>query len=1039
LVLAVLFLASAAPAQETIRSQAVLQFTFDQDSGSAKDSAKAGQTADEGKLVNDPQRVASPFWNQPGKKALQLDAGRQQYVEIADGPDVDRPDALTFSLLFVNLQQPNAGGFHGLIAKRGTVDGKVYTNYGINFTQQGDTLQVYLSDGGGYKVVQYSTQAAIPIRKLAFLTATYQFGDAPGQDADADADDVRIQLFANGEPLKPKNVLGGLLDGNDGWITDINPAGLANDLPVTIGRSEAAGEYTSGVIDEFLLFPTALSPEQVKQLFLEVAGANVRELMAQDGPAPAVSPVISGLSQPGIQVGQPTTLVISGANLNENPRIVLPAPNVKTEIVKAEPNRLEVNVAAAADAVPGNYPIWVETTNGMSAALPIMFDRLPQVAATTSGPDSPSQIPAAYFGTLTGSAQPKIYFAGKQGQRVVADVDLKRLGGQANPVVEIKTARGTPLAIGWGQHSLDGDARADVVLPKDGIYAVELHDLTYNAPGQSTYRLKIGDLKLMDAAFPAVAAPGELAIQPIGTGFGPDEKWTAKLSPIADSRYGLLHLPAGAHVDGGLPRERLSHGVEVVESAAVDNQPQTVDALFANGSATPVGINGRLQRKGEQDRYLLNVTPGQKLRFVLQTHSISSSVEGEIAIYQPPQGNALAMTGEQPTLADAVLDFTVPADQKQIVVGVRDVLNQGDERSYYRLEIAPAGRPDFEIVLNAPVIEAPVQGGALLELQVTRRGYDGPIALKILGNPGLKISPAELAAGISGKVLARISRETPDGDGTLPFVHLVGETVGIEPPVQRIAQLASGGVALGYGGALAVGSPPNTGLAMASANLPTVLFRGVTAEVPMTIQRQPGSPSEGKPVRFALITTEAPRQRQPNNPAAGNFPMVSLSGTPVLDAGAEQVMVPITTPLEVAEGSMEIALRAEATVHPYSERVLGTAVSSPARVQIQNAVAPKVDEPTLGIVTAGEHRVTGQLQRTAGFAGPVEVTLAGLPGDYQVTPASVPGDQGGFAIVVKAPKAAESKLLPDVKLRVTSKGSLLVLEQPVNAKALPPQ
>ena len=387
--------ASPLPAQETIRSQAVVNFTFDEDSGPVKDSATAGQTADEGKLVNDPARVASPFWNQGGKKALQLDAGRQQFVELADGPDVDRPDALTFSLLFVNLQEPGDGGYHGLIAKRGTVDGKVLTNYGINFTEQGDTLQVYLSDGSGYKVVQYSTQAAIPIRKLTFLTATYQVADAPGQDADTDADDVRIQLFSNGEQLKPKAVNTGFVDGNDGWITDVNPAGLVNDLPVTIGRSEAAGEYVSGVVDEFSLFPTALSPEQIKQLFLEVAGANVRELMAQDGPAPASSPVISSLSQPGIQIGQPTSLVIAGNHLGPNAQIVLPAANVKAEIAKAEPNRLEVNITSTGDAIPGIYPIWVSTPNGISVARPIVLDRLTQLPVPNSGPEAPAQIPGA--------------------------------------------------------------------------------------------------------------------------------------------------------------------------------------------------------------------------------------------------------------------------------------------------------------------------------------------------------------------------------------------------------------------------------------------------------------------------------------------------------------------------------------------------------------------------------------------------------------------------------------------------------------------
>jgi hypothetical protein len=1030
--------AGLASAQETVRSRAIVHFTFDEENGPAKDSAAAGQTADEGNLVNDPVRVASPFWNQSGKRALQLDAARQQYVEIADGSDLDRPDALTFSLLFVNLQDPGDASYHGLIAKRGVVDGKAYTNYGINFTQQGDTLQVYLSDGSGYKTVQFSAQAAIPVRRLTFLTATYQLADAPAQDGDADVDDVRIQLFSNGEQLKPKAVNGGFVNGNDGWITDVNPAGLVNNLPLSIGRSEAAGEYVSGVVDEFLLFPAALSSDDVKRLFLEVAGPNVRDLIAQDGPAPPKSPAVSSLTPPGIQLGQLTTLTIDGSELGPEPRIVLPLANVRFEIASAEPNRLVVHVSTPADAAPGIYPLWVGTANGISRPLPIVLDRLPQTPLPNSGPESPLAVPAAYFGTLSGSAQPRVYIAGKKGQRLVADVELKRLGGPANPVVEIKSLQGTPIVIAWGHHSLRGDARAEAVLPRDGVYAVELHDLTYNAPGQSPFRLKVGDLRLMDAPFPPVAAPGQVIVEPIGTGFTPTDRWTATVSPAVESRYGLLTLPGTATVDGSVPPILLAQSTEVLESAPTDGQPQVVNAIFADAASTPVGINGRLQKRGERDRYLLTVTPGQKLRFVLQTHSILSSMEGEIALYQHPQGNVLAMTGEQPALTDASLEFTVPADQKQIVVGVRDLLNRADARSFYRLEISPAVQPGFELLLNSPVANLPENGTALMELQVNRFGYDGPIALRLTGDPGATVAPEQIPAGLAGKTLVRLARVGKPAAEKLPLVRLVGTAVGAQPSVERIARLASGAPTPAYAETMALGTSPSGGLSLETGSLPTVLFRGVPIDVAVTVKRQPGTDSAGKPVRFSLVTTEAPRQRVPNNPAAGNFPMVGLAGTLTVDGGVEQTSVKLFAPPEVAESAMDVVLRAEAIVHAYSERSLATVHAPPVRVAIRNAVSPKPDDATLAIVTDAEHRVTGQLQRTAGFTGQVEVTLVGLPGDYQVIPAVVPGDQGAFAVVVKAPKAAQEQPLPNVKLRVTSQGSLLVPEQPVSVKAVPP-
>lgn len=1026
-------------AQETVRSKATVNFTFDEENGPAKDSAAAGQSAEEGKLVNDPVRVPSPFWNQRGKKAIQFDAARQQFLEVADGSDLDRTDAVTFSLLFVNLHDPADGAYHGLIAKRGQADGKVLTNYGINFSVQADTLQVYLSDGSGYKVVHFSTQAAIPVRKLSFLTASYLVADAPGTDADSDKDDVRIQLFANGEPLKPKAAPSGLIDGNDAWITDVNPAGLANSLPMTIGRSEAAaGEYLSGVVDEFSLFPSALSPEQVKQLFLEVAGANVRELIALDAPGAAKGPAIGSLSQPAIQIGQAVPLTISGSDLAPNPRMFVPLPNVKIDITTAEANRLVVNVTAPADVIPGIYPLWVSTPRGISKPVTIVFDRLAQLPVPITGPEAPVTLPSAFFGNLSGSVQPRIYFSGKKGQRIVADVELKRLGGQANPVIEIKSASGTPVDIAWGQQSLRGDARAEVRLPRDGIYAVELHDLTYNAPGQNSFRLKVGDLKLMDAAWPAVVAAGQVNLAPIGTGFAATDRWAGVVQVVPESRYGLLALPADVRVDGALPAVRLGPSQEVVEAASADGQPQTVDATFPAGQPVSLGINGRLQQRGERDKFLLSVTPGQKLRFTLQTQSLSSPVDGEITLFQHPQGNVLAMSAEQPSPTDAVVDFTVPADQKQLLVGVRDLLNRGGDRAIYRLEISPGGQPSFDLAVNMPVIDLPENGTAALELQVTRGGYDGPIALRISGDPAVAVAPPQIPAGTSGKVLIRLARQGKPASGTIPLVRLIGESVGLQPAIIQSARPTGGVNAPAYAEMIALGTPTANGMTLDLPAPPSLVFRGVPTDVPVVVKRQAGTEAAAQPVRFALTTTEVPRLKVPNNPGGGTFPVAGLVPTGLVEPGVEQTNVKLLVPVESVAPAIETMLRVEAIPHAYSDRVTGTAYAMPFKFQVQTAVTPKVDDPTLAIVSETDHRLTGQLQRTAGFTGPVEVTVVGLPGDYQVTAGVTPGDQGAFAVIIKGPKVAQETALANVKLRVTSQGSLLVPEQPLAVKAVPP-
>jgi hypothetical protein len=219
--------------------------------------------------------------------------------------------------------------------------------------------------------------------------------------------------------------------------------------------------------------------------------------------------------------------------------------------------------------------------------------------------------------------------------------------------------------------------------------------------------------------------------------------------------------------------------------------------------------------------------------------------------------------------------------------------------------------------------------------------------------------------------------------------------------------------------------------------LPTVLFRGASPDIPLVIKRQAGHGSSSLPVKLSLESTEPVRKRDNNKPAAGNFPIVTAAAKMIQPGDPELSSVKLIVPLEVTEPVIDFVVKAEATPHAYSERVLATAYSQPFRAEIKNAVTPKMDDATLAVMAESDHKVTGQLQRTAVFTGAVEATLVGLPGDYIVQAAALPGDQDKFEIIVKAPKVTAETPVANVKLRITSGGNLLVAEMPVNLKAVP--
>ncbi len=1021
-----------------VSSQAVVHFTFAEETGPAKDSATVGQVSDEGKLINDPIRVASPFWNQAGKKALQLDASKRQYVEVADGADVDAPVGVTVAMFVVNLTEPADTSYHGLFAKRGMTDGKTSTNYGINFVAAGDNFQVYIHDGTEYRVATYGSKEAIPYRKLTYITATYTAGDAPGQDADTDVDDVRMQYFINGEPLIPKSATKGFINGNEAWTLDVNLAGLVNNIPLSIGSSEVGGEYTSCVIGDFQLFSRALSAEEVKKLFLEVAGQNVNELIAADKPAAQTIPVISNLSQPGLQTGHTTQLVINGVELGPESSILFPVPELKFNVVEGStPNRLVVDVTIPPETVPGIYPIWVKSKSGISKSVPLAIDRLAQVAMGSSI-DKPATLPAAFFGSLSGAQQQSVYFTGTMGQRVVADVELKRLGGTANPVIEIKSPSGTPLKIGWGESSLRGDARTELILPANGVYSVELHDLTFNGPGTSPFRIKVGDLKLVDGILPAAASPGQVEIEPVGTGFTTGTRLAGIFSTQTASSAGFLSLALEAGFAGSVPSIALSYGIELVETPpAADGALQSIDATFTPPSKTTVAISGRIATKSERDTYLVNVSAGQKLKLTLQSDSLNSTLEGEIRVLGHPGGNLLSQTSDQPAIGDPTLEFSVPAGVGQIQIQVRDLFGRGNLRSFYRLVIELADQPRFGLALNTPNVNLPEDGSAIVELQVNRLGYNGPIKLSVVGDDSVNVSPDQIPANQQGKILLRLVRNMTNQGSTGSLLRLVGESIGIEPSIKRTATLQTGVVAPTFTDTMAMGKSRPSGLSLELLQLPTVLFRGVTSELGFVVKRHPGHPAATLPVKLVLDSTEPVRKRDPNNPAAGTFPVVSIPLRLILPTEPEQSSVKLSVPLEVAEPAINFVLKVESIPHPYSDRVLSSAFSQPFRAEIKNAVTPKIDDGSLAFAGEVDHKLKGILQRTAGFTGPVEVTLVGLPAGYSVQPGVVAADQDAFELVVRGPKVAAETPVANVKLRVTSAASLLVPEIPVNLKSVP--
>src|SRR5213075_2585280 len=92
-------------------------------------------------------------------------------------------------------------------------------------------------------------------------------------------------------------------------------------------------------------------------------------LLSAAGPAAAAPPVLTSLSPRGAERGKPVEVVLTGANLSPQTRLILPFPAAQVPLPEAKPNPAQARLRLTVDpAVPlGIYPAHVATEDGVSS------------------------------------------------------------------------------------------------------------------------------------------------------------------------------------------------------------------------------------------------------------------------------------------------------------------------------------------------------------------------------------------------------------------------------------------------------------------------------------------------------------------------------------------------------------------------------------------------------------------------------------------------------------------------------------------------
>jgi hypothetical protein len=1010
-----------------IRDRAIISLTFDEasDAAAAVDSAKSGKLADAVALTGSPLRYPATFNAVGNQHSLSLDPAMQQQVVITHSEDNSRPDAVTISGMFACLHPLTDGSFHGLFAKRKPASGAngEITNYGINFQPSSDVFQIYVNDGSGYKLSHFSMKSVLGSRRRVHLTVSFDMGDAPGADADTDADDTRIRLYLNGTPVAPSKVTGGFMDGTAGWLQDVSLSKCVNDTPLTIGSSFPNGELTRLICDDIHIFAEAISDADAMALFAEVAGPAAAEITAEptatDASAQSV-PKLTRISPHAAAVGQTTQMIAFGADLT-GAQLFVDTKGVKaTPASEGNAKQARFDVVVDSSVAPGRYVARCVSGTGVSNPVVIAIDGLGSQPDSTFAESTPATtFPVAVSGVISGTEQKRLWFRAAAGQRITAEVEARRIGSRLDPVVEIRSQAGTPLAIQWQQPELQGDARTSLMIPTEGLYYAEVHDLQFAAPGGSPWRLFVGDLPPSSIAFPAMVSSGSTSIRALGTESVSEAVSVKSVDGqlIVESGKTLLPLPA----------LRPESGTQISEPMEGTYPATPVDATFTTSPYPALLAHGRITAPKELDTLILTVTPKQSLHFsVAARATLSSTLRAHLSVLN---GDAvLAQNDGESGAADPSLNVTVPDGVTQLKVQIRDLNGKGSPAAAYRLLVTRTDRQAFVLKTQDGALRLPLNGSVPLKLSVIRQSpsfrYTGPVRLSVRGVPNVVIVPDMIPASEQDQQILLMVTRSAEAD---PADAAAGQGLTIEARAEGADPV--------YTTSIQIDSPtlpeksltlPDDSLVTGPADavpatilldgIPPVLLRGVSATIPVRVI--PLTEQIPAYVRFDLMTTEVARKEDPSKPDSPLKPMVSLTDFQFGPVGQAVFPLTLRVPVDVPSPIIDAVISAEFVPQPLAPASGSRSWTAPISLYVDDATTLTASaEPTKGAKNSSVN-VTGTLNRHPSFSEPVSVVLDGLPQGFAAAPVSVAADQTTFSLAVMIPEAAVAGEVSNLTVRV---------------------
>jgi hypothetical protein len=442
-------------------------------------------------------------------------------------------------------------------------------------------------------------------------------------------------------------------------------------------------------------------------------------VLAPLGPAVlAAPPVVTRVRPAAARPGEVTEVTLIGEGLAEASGLWSSLPlAAELDREKTKAGAAVFRVAVRGDAPPAVGAVRAVTRSGVSPPVLFLIDDLLTLRPGThetdgdtneaGGPHEAGGVLSPH-GALEGevregqSARHRLALAA--GETIAVEVVAARLGSPLDPFLRLLDGEGRELAFVDDSPGLGRDARLSFTALRAGEHVVEVRDALHGEGDGHLYRLRLGGLPLAapwPGARSGAQAPGE----------------------------------DGARLEAE-PNDRLEEGTAV--------------------GALPAVLAGCFAEPGDRDLYRLEAAKGERLLVSGRTRSLASPAELHLRLLDA-RGAVVARA--DPSGADeGTLDHTV-AESGPCFIEVEEIARRGGPDFRYRLEVAP--HAGFTLAVETETLNAPPGGEVRIQVACERRGFDGPITLRLAGDgAGLTLSEAVIPQGKKEAVLKAV---VPDG------------------------------------------------------------------------------------------------------------------------------------------------------------------------------------------------------------------------------------------------------------------------------------